>query len=475
MDISKRKILSWVNVLTILLYALFTFILLLHHEIWADEAQAWLVVRDLDFSGLISHVRTEGHPLLWYFTIFPFAKLLNSNFSIFSMQIVNWFIVVLAMGVWVFRSPFNIFAKISMLLSSGFLYWYAIIARSYCFIPLFVFLLAIFYPKQKEHPFVYALLIIALANTHLIVFGFCFALALVFLYKNRNDKKALIASSLVFLSFICIVIYLWGSQNENYIVRNAFKFPFWEGVKDTYERMIFNFYGSQKIIFSVILSLFLSFSGLFLLFKNKAMFFVYLMSIIYQVALYVLVWGQLPQRTYSLFLVIVFCFWVMFNDLSKRLKNLVNFALIIAFLASFPTALFLIKQEWEKDFSDGLNVANFIKQNIPQDAFIVSNYPLTTVSISVYLPQNKGKWKFYYPAYKDYYTFTHWNKTINPSFTPLPLADYLKDKKEIYVLLSAGSVYEDLKPLYSSTDKVCNNQEKFKIYKITREQMYGTN
>ena len=280
MDISKRKILSWVNVLTILLYALFTFILLLHHEIWADEAQAWLVVRDLDFSGLISHVRTEGHPLLWYFTIFPFAKLLNSNFSIFSMQIVNWFIVVLAMGVWVFRSPFNIFAKISMLLSSGFLYWYAIIARSYCFIPLFVFLLAIFYPKQKEHPFVY------------------------------------------FLSFICIVIYLWGSQNENYIVRNAFKFPFWEGVKDTYERMIFNFYGSQKIIFSVILSLFLSFSGLFLFFKNKAMFFVYLMSIIYQVALYVLVWGQLPQRTYSLFLVIVFCFWVMFNDLSKRLKNL---------------------------------------------------------------------------------------------------------------------------------------------------------
>ncbi len=41
--------------LLLIFYAIFTFVVLLHHEIWADEAQAWLVARDLNIFELFAH------------------------------------------------------------------------------------------------------------------------------------------------------------------------------------------------------------------------------------------------------------------------------------------------------------------------------------------------------------------------------------------------------------------------------------
>ena len=58
----------------------------MHHEIWRDEAQVWLVVRDLNLFGIIDHVRIEGHPLLWYFIVMLPAKL---KLPVFSMQVLS--------------------------------------------------------------------------------------------------------------------------------------------------------------------------------------------------------------------------------------------------------------------------------------------------------------------------------------------------------------------------------------------------
>src|SRR5215472_9725730 len=45
-----------------------------HHEKWADEAQAWLIARDLDLRTIWFHeLRYEGSPGLWH-TILWFAQ-----------------------------------------------------------------------------------------------------------------------------------------------------------------------------------------------------------------------------------------------------------------------------------------------------------------------------------------------------------------------------------------------------------------
>ena len=92
-----------VNIVVFLLYAVVTLIMVFHHEIWRDEAQAWLVVRDLNIIEMAQHVRTEGHPLLWYFVILPLTKIFQGFYAVFSMQILNWFLVVLGMGIFVFK------------------------------------------------------------------------------------------------------------------------------------------------------------------------------------------------------------------------------------------------------------------------------------------------------------------------------------------------------------------------------------
>ena len=118
-------------------------------------------------------------------------------------------------------------------------------------------------------------------------------------------------------------------------------------------------------------------------------------------------------------------------------------------------------------FSDGKNTADFIKNTIPKNAIIVSNYPITTTSISAYLPKNI---KFYYDGYEDFYTFTEWNKTFPDISTPVPINKILKKYKTIYIILSAGNYFEDLKPIYASKNNVITLQEKFYIYKLEDKQ-----
>ncbi len=462
----KNKKSFIINIVWIFLYAIFTLIIVLHHEIWADEAQAWVVVRDLDILGIIRHVRTEGHPLLWYFSLLPLAKL---NLSVLSMQILNWLLVVISVGILIFKSPFNFFSKFAVVFSSGFLYWYVAIARSYCLIPLFMFLIASFYQKQKEHPFIYAFLIIALANTHVIMLGFCTALAIIFLWNNK-DKKSIIAAGLMFLSFAFLTGYLWNSQNENVVVKNSLILPLSKGIIHALDRAVFNLYGNVGWFYTTLFYFFTAVTAVITFFKNRQMFSVYIFSMFFQFAVYIFIWGQLPQRIYTLYFVILFCFWIMFKDFSNKHKIFINIAIVIVFLSTLPGNLDIIKQDMQKSFSDGENVAKFIQKNIPENAFIVSNYPLTTVVISAYLPKNSKKWKFFYYGYNDYYTYTIWTKKIYPSYHPIPLEEYLKTHKEIYVIMSAGSFYEDLIPIYASSDKVFNNQEKFAIYHIVKRQ-----
>ena len=90
-------------------------------------------------------------------------------------------------------SPFNGFAKFAVITSAGFLYFFPVIARSYSIIPLLVFALAVLYPKAKEKPFLYAILLVILANTHVIMFAFCALLAVFFFLDNvlKNSENEL--------------------------------------------------------------------------------------------------------------------------------------------------------------------------------------------------------------------------------------------------------------------------------------------
>lgn len=63
------------NILITLIYSIATLTVILFHESWRDEAQSWLIARDLGIIDIFKQMKYEGHPALWYLILVPFAKL----------------------------------------------------------------------------------------------------------------------------------------------------------------------------------------------------------------------------------------------------------------------------------------------------------------------------------------------------------------------------------------------------------------
>ena len=110
-------------------YGLALAVLLAHHEMWADEIQAWLLARD---SGgvldLLANLKYEGHPPLWYLLLMPLTRMTNDP-SV--MQALHWIIALSAIYVIVRHAPFTALQR--ALLPFGYypLYEYGVISRNY--------------------------------------------------------------------------------------------------------------------------------------------------------------------------------------------------------------------------------------------------------------------------------------------------------------------------------------------------------
>lgn len=461
----KKKDLIF-NLIILALFALFTLVTTLSHEIWADEAQAWLVARDLNLFEMIGHIRTEGHPILWYLLIFPFAKL---NFSVLSMQLLNWFLALLGASYFVFKSPFNKFCKVSFLMSAGMLYWVSCVARSYSLFPILIFLLASFYPKRKTHPYLYAALLILIANTHVILFGFAAALSVLYIYETikdfRIEKSAVVASVLAVVNLAVIFFYINGTQSTNVIVDSysqTFGGVFLELVKNIYDNAsaLYSllFYGSVAIL------------AAFVFVYNKKLFFVFCTSALFQFYVYKFVWGVSPQRGFTLILVLIFCLWIIRKENAEtKTLNYTNLLLSLILLLSFPWGMKLSLNDFLYNFSDGKNTAKFIEKNISKDAVLISEYDYSMTSISAYLVHRK----FWSTKNNKYFTFADWqvDKNMGTDSNAIRLSSEMIENNELYLISNSKKYLFGSKPIYcSESNSTIHTGEMFKIYTIKENQ-----
>ena len=110
----KIKQNKW-NIIITLIYAIVTFIItVFFHEKWRDEAQAWLIAKDLDIIGIIKQMSFEGHPPLWHLILMPFAKL---GFPYITESIISWGIMVITVWIFLNKSTFKKETKILILLT----------------------------------------------------------------------------------------------------------------------------------------------------------------------------------------------------------------------------------------------------------------------------------------------------------------------------------------------------------------------
>lgn len=174
------------QILLLIFYVLLIVWGIANHEQWRDEAQAWLIVRDADFTELFKILRTEGHPPLWYLLIMPLAK---SGLPYISQNVLTLVIMASAVYILLFKTRLPLLVKILLPFSYFFIYEYAFFARSYCLIPFFVAAIISLYPRRFEKPWLYALCIVGLFNTHVLVFTFCGMLMLVYAWELFREKR----------------------------------------------------------------------------------------------------------------------------------------------------------------------------------------------------------------------------------------------------------------------------------------------
>lgn len=497
----KRKL--FVNILITFLLGLITFNGVIHHEVWADEAQVWLLVKTLSFSGLIEHLPNEGHPPLFYLLVMPFAK---AGFSILSMKILCWAASLAGVFLILQYSPFNKFAKAALVLSAGYLYFFPVIARSYSILAFLIPLLCVLYPYRKSRPFLYCILIGLIACTHVIMFVFCGILAVYFIWEtviqprstlNLADKKRYIYSVMIaVLAMLFVVSLLIGTPGNNTAI--VFKLKdlsksimlvvpqFFINFVDYTVTKTFVMY-APTLIGVILFIIFTLVSMVQLFLRDKKMFFLVFAAVLFQLVIYI-VWYRAfiyPTRIAVAYLILMFGCWIALNDSEYQSKFKidsafwVNISIGMIFALSIFNGTRYMFTDLFYNYSASKPTAEFIQKNIPSDAIIaVTNDPFS-LGLYYYLP--KGRlWSVLKERSIDYVV---WDSTlekiyVKKNWSRIVRREFGKElgEKPVYVVFTIYSDYakneifpqSDFKPVYTSPPSIAAG-ERYIIYEFVKK------
>jgi len=121
--------------------------ILMHHAVWRDEAQAWLIARDSHSVGeLLAHMKYEGHPPLWHLMLYVITRFTT---DIAYMQLLNLVISIATVFVVARWSPLNWLEK--FLFAGGYyvLFEYGAISRNYQLAALCLFAVCAVWSRRR--------------------------------------------------------------------------------------------------------------------------------------------------------------------------------------------------------------------------------------------------------------------------------------------------------------------------------------
>lgn len=501
-----------VNLVIMLCYSIITFIILLFHESWRDEAQAWLIARDLNIIDIFGQMKYEGHPVIWYLILVPFAKL---GLPYIFVKIVSWLICNIAVWLILKKAPFNIFIKILFIFSMPMIYLYPSISRSYCLIPLAITIVAIYFGQRHEKPIQYILSILFLANTHVIMYGMVGILLLLFyieeLIQNRKTnskeqkKKVYISLIVIIVGLILTLIPILISMTTNTDVSLTSNTSIFEDTKlkmeNAYEKIMTGCFGENELILKIV-----AIALIILLCYEIRYHFKNALVIIctegLQFLIYTYVYMGSEQRVSTLILLMMFIFWIQ-NDkkektvnMDKNEKELVNnqkylkrqkrkeqltnvaeYILVFVLIINIANGMDAVNKEIKTTYSSSYETSEWIKNNLEDDSiFICTNMPLSSAIIP-YI----GKDVFWSPQTLDYFSFTTWDENYRTGYSLRDLQKRVKDNFEtdqnLYLIYTYDFNEETMSSLEEQgyiTKMYESNiaeKEEYTIYKIEQKFM----
>ncbi len=448
-------------------YAILNAWLIYVHEPWRDEAQVWLLCRDLTIPELFGVMCYEGHSCLWHLLQYPFAHM---GASIYIQNIIGLLLVTAAVWILLIRTRLSLAFKAVLLFTPFLTYHFPVIARCYSMAPLILVLLALFYEDRKERPFRYACMIALLVQVHvvMIVTAFCLSVGLLIedicdYRKARSNGNAnafstmirrFIALLLPLGSALLLALQLFNVEKSSLLhiktaslLRTIEKIL--EKIQDIMVVMV-GFGGRKSLVlfFGVILVVIA-----FILYRMRKEGIVLVATILctlaFQFWLYAMAYGSSIQRVllFILVLLVGMTIAMRYHDANTKGRTLgivtesaVSLFLILMTVHMVPD----IQYDVTGPYSGGIEAAAYIDANIPQDALIVTD---NEAEVSAILPFSKTRDHFYYiPAEQDF-SFVlwdeNWSKDCSYEDFKNRLSQIDQSDRPIYMISSTKMSYID--------------------------------
>ena len=464
------------------------FVGIMHHEMWRDELQPWLIGRDSSsIKNLFDNLRYEGHPGLWYAILYVLSRFTHDPAA---MQVSHLMIAAGTVYLFARFSPFTKAQKV--LFSFGYFpfYEYGIISRNYALGILCIFSFCALFPMRTKSYLIPSSILLVLANTSVYGSIIAMSLGLTLLFESVIDERMrrslsarkwdLISSLLIFAFGIVIAIFqvipprdralgfagkglagfqpsrlivtltiIWGSYipipdfftyhfwNTN-IVWNTSLFPSLD--VPTHIRDI-----NIRDIVCAVLSLGLLAFSLALFARKPVPCFSYLSGTFGILAFtYLIYFGRLVHHGH-LFILFVACVWISryygetrppirfvesFADSAHRFGNRFVMVLLYAHLAA---GIIAFRLDFFNPFSASKEVSSFIKGNHLADMLIVGSIDYAASPLSGFLDR-----KIYYPESDRFGSFIIWDskrKKVSPHELLEKVRELIAQRKRAILLV----------------------------------------
>ncbi|MCI8490993.1 MAG: hypothetical protein HFJ04_12290 [Lachnospiraceae bacterium] len=393
---------------------------ILHHEIWRDEAQAWLIARNTTMAELVCQLKAEGHPILWFLLLKPFAKL---GCPVWILGVISLTLMTLAVCLMLHFSPFPYWLKTILLFGTAFFYLSPVVSRVYSLVTVLIIALAVVYPMRMKKPLLYGILTALLLQTHVIIAGFALMVWIMYcfgLLKTEKSEKTVyhwLGAFLPGISTVLLVLELMGNGRTSAgkitdnitgdfggaVVKLLKEFPSCLG---------------QAIGQEIPVGLFYLIAGTLLLLcmilwkKYWEELLIVLGAVGAQLLINVFIYATIMFRAVLMLVTLLFFLWqCMEKSKGKEISKVdriyltgVMLAVACLSIASVPFAFRNYAEDYRYAWSGGKGVADYIEKHLPDNSIIVSNLSGADVSVGAY---HKGL-RFWDPSSDSFYSYADW-------------------------------------------------------------------
>ncbi|MDX2196524.1 MAG: hypothetical protein NW207_08905 [Cytophagales bacterium] len=400
----------WLDISIWSVFSICTAIGIFHHESWRDEAQKWLIVRDLNFYDIIKFISYEGHPILWYLVLYPFAKL---GLPYFFIKIVNWMFINVSAFLLIRFVNINWLLKVLLCFSYMFLFEYALIATNYSITFCLIIILSILYKSRFQYPYGYTFTVILASYSHIMVLGFLLALSIYYLYESYSKLKISVWVILISIFMIGYILLYFQMKKQPDAL---FGYPNIHNVGEIYSSIIngiisyansFNnlyIFQITNLFSPIIVIVFFVFLLIFLQWDMTCLLICFIGFYVIVISFY---YGTPSVRHFMLIVpILVF----LFDNNKKQIHKVYGlfFGIFIGVLLLFEDVKGINKllSEIKYSFSGSTEMANYINDKVSEKDIIIAYPCYTTSSIIPYL---KNINQFWYPEYYRKSSFVNWN------------------------------------------------------------------